>query len=417
MLKKNFYKTQDKPFGAVREKPAIEGGPKVRKNSQLTPFPYSFGKEEIMEVVNTLKSGWITTGPKVQIFEKTVKHYVGCKYTAALNSCTAGLHLSLIAAGVGRGDEVITTPFTFAATANVIMHVGATPVFVDIQKDTYNINPDLIEKAITKKTKAIIPVHYGGHPCDMDEILKIAKKHNLAVIEDAAHAIGAKYRGKNIGTISDFTVFSFYATKNITTAEGGMVCLKSAYLKKKIKIIGLHGMNRDAWKRYGKGGYWYYEIKYPGFKYNMTDIQASLGIHQIKKLNKFINRREKIAKSYDKLFKDLPEIKIPAIRSYVKHARHLYSILIDLDKLKINRDQFFKALDAENIGTSVHFIPVHLHPYYKNTFGYKKGDYPVAEHVFERIISLPMHPAMSKKDLQDVVKAVRKIIIYYRKNG
>lgn len=406
MLEKHFDKAQDRP--------AIEGGKKVRESGQLSPFPYSFGKEEISEVVDTLKSGWITTGPKTHRFEELIRKYVGCKYTVALNSCTAGLHLSLIAAGVGKGDEVITTPLTFAATANVILHVGAKPVFVDVQKDTFNIDPSLIEGAITRKTKAIIPVHYGGHPCDMDEILKIAKKHNLTVIEDAAHAIGAKYKDKNIGTISNYTSFSFYATKNITTAEGGMVCLKDNVAEEKIKVMSLHGMDRNAWKRYSKKGYWYYEVKYPGFKYNMTDIQASMGIHQIKKLDKFINKREKIAQFYNKSFKDLQEIKVPTTRKYVKHARHLYSILIDIDRLKINREQFFKALDAENIGTSVHFIPVHLHPYYRDKFHFKRGDYPNAEYIFDRIISLPLHPALTKKDAQDVVKAVRKIILYYR---
>lgn len=404
-----------KPFDKAQGKPAIEGGSKVRKNGQLAPFSYSFGKEEIREVVDTLKSGWISTGPKTHRFEKMIREYVGCKYTVALNSCTAGLHLSLLAAGVGAGDEVITTPFTFAASSNVILHVGAKPVFVDIQKDTYNIDPDLIEKAITKKTKAIIAVHYGGHPCDMDEISAIAKKHNLVVIEDAAHAIGAKYKSKNIGAISDYTSFSFYATKNITTAEGGIVCLKDKSAEEKIKIMSLHGMNRDAWKRYGKGGYWYYEIKYPGFKYNMTDIQASLGICQIRKLERFIKKREKISQFYNKYFKDIPEVTIPTVRKYVRHARHLYSILLDVDNLKIDRGQFFDALDAENIGASVHFIPVHLHPYYKNTYGFKRGDYPNAEYVYDRIISLPMNPNMTINDAKQVVEAVKKIINYYKK--
>jgi len=397
------------------EKPAIEGGKKVRAGGQLPPFPYSFGKEEINEVVDTLKSGWITTGPKTQKFEKILKSYVGPKHIVPVNSCTAGLHLSLIAAGVGRGDEVITTPFTFAATANVILHVGAKPIFVDIQKDTYNIDPNLVEKAISKRTKVIIPVHYGGHPCDMEEILKIAKHYDLSVIEDAAHAIGAKYRGKNIGTIGDYAVFSFYATKNITTAEGGAVCLKDDSAEEKIRMMSLHGMNRDAWKRYSKQGYWYYEIKYPGFKYNMTDIQASMGIHQIKKLEGFIEKREKIAKFYDSNFKNMKEITIPTVKKYVRHARHLYSILLNLERLKINRNQFFIALDAENIGTSVHFIPVHLHPYYRDKFGFKRGDFPNAEYVYDRIISLPMNPVMTDEDAKDVVKAVKKIINYYRK--
>lgn len=396
------------------EKPAILGGKKVRRQ-HLAPFLPLIGKEEINEVINTLKSGWISTGPKVQKFQEMIKKYTGAENVVALNSCTAGLHLSLLAAGVRKGDEVITSPFTFAATANVILHVGAKPVFVDVQKDTFNIDPELIKKAVTRKTKAIIPVHYGGHPCDMDEISKIAKKHNLIVIEDSAHAIGAEYKKRKIGTISPFTSFSFYATKNLTTAEGGAVCVKNAAVAEKIRTMGLHGMNRDAWKRYAKGGSWYYEIKYPGFKYNMTDIQASLGIHQIKKLNRFIGQRQKIVDFYNKAFKNIPEIKTQATRPYVKHARHLYSIILDLDKLKINRDYFFKALDAENIGTSVHFIPLHLHPYYKENFGFKRGDFPNAEYIFDRIISLPLSPALSKKDLEDVVKAVRKIILYFKK--
>lgn len=395
--------------------PAIEGGKKTR-STQLQPFSYSFGKEEEREVIDTLRSGWITTGPKTRLFEKKMQEYIGCKYAVALNSCTAGLHLSLIAAGVKKGDEVITSPLTFAATANVIVHVGARPVFVDIQKDTYNIDPSLIEKAITKKTKAIIAVHYAGHPCDMDEIIRIAKKHKLVVIEDAAHAIGAVYKGKKIGTVSDYTVFSFYATKNLTTGEGGMVCLKNDDDEEKIRITSLHGMNRDAWKRYSKSGYWYYEIKYPGFKYNMTDIQASLGLHQLKKLEKFTKKREWLAQLYNKHFSKMPEITIPTARKYVRHARHLYSILVDIDNLRIDRGKFFEALDAENIGASVHFIPVHLHPYYRDTFGLKRGDFPVAEYVFDRIISLPMNPTITQQEAMQVVEAVKKIINYYKKS-
>lgn len=397
------------------EKPAIEGGKKIRKKGFLSPFSPLLAKEEINEVIDTLKSGWLSTGLKTHHFEDMLKKRVGCKYAVTLNSCTAGLHLSLIAAGVGQGDEVITTPFTFAATANVIIHVGAKPVFVDIQKDTYNIDPELIEKAITNRTKAIIPVHYGGHPCDMDEIISVATKHNLVVIEDAAHAIGAKYRGKNIGTISDYTSFSFYATKNITTAEGGMICLKNKETEEKIRIMSLHGMNRDAWKRYTAGGNWYYEVIFPGFKYNMTDVQASIGIHQIKKLERFTKNKEKIAQFYNKNFKDLEEIKVPTVKKYVRHARHLYSILLNLDKIKIDRDYFFKALADENIGASVHFIPVHLHPYYAKKFNFKRGDFPNAEYIYDRIISLPLNNKMTISDAKDVVKAVKKIIIYYRK--
>lgn len=391
---------------------AILGGKPVRKNF-LELFRPVIGKEEIKEVVDTLKSDWISTGPKVQIFEEQMKKYIGCKHAISLNSCTAGLHLALIAAGVGEGDEVITSPFTFTATANVILHVGAKPVFVDIKKDTYNIDPDLIEEAITKKTKAIIPVHYGGHPCDMDAILDIAKKYKLIVIEDAAHAIGSKYKGKKIGTISDFTAFSFYATKNMTTAEGGMVCLNDDEAAEKIRILRLHGMNRDAWKRYSHQSSWYYEVKYPGYKYNMTDIQASLGIHQLKKLKGFIAKRKKIVKFYNKNFSNLAGISVADIKDYIHHSHHLYTILIDLTKLKIRRSQFFKALKAENIGVNVHFIPVHLHPYYEDNFGFKRGDFPNAEYIFDRILTLPLYPSMTATDAEDVVKAVKKIVEYY----
>jgi len=271
-------------------KPAIIGGKPTRKKF-LLPFRPTIEKEEIKEVVDTLKSGWLTTGPKVQRFEKMVREYIGCKEAIALSSCTAGLHLSLVAANIGSGDEVITTPFTFISTANVILHQGGRPVFVDIKKDTFNIDPLKIEKAITKRTKAIIPVHYAGQPCQMDEILKIAKRHNLVVIEDAAHAIGAKYKGKKIGTIGDYTCFSFYAAKNLTTAAGGMICLQDSKLARKLKILSLHGISKDAWKRYSSRGSWYYEVLQPGYKDNMTDIQASLGIHQLEKLERFIKKK------------------------------------------------------------------------------------------------------------------------------
>jgi dTDP-4-amino-4,6-dideoxygalactose transaminase len=389
-----------------------------KRRTYLSAFRPSLGAEEIREVTDTLKSGWITTGPKTRAFEDAVKKYVGASYAVALNSCTAGLHLALLALGVGKGDEVITTAFTFVATANVIVHVGATPVFVDIQPDTYNIDPTQIEKAITKKTKAIIAVHYAGHPCDMDEILRIAKKHTLAVIEDAAHAIGAKYRGKHIGSVGDITVFSFYATKNITTAEGGMVCIKKRggrHLEEKIRVMGLHGMSRDAYKRYAKGGSWQYEVIYPGFKYNMTDIQASLGIHQLKKIEAFTKKREAIASYYDKHFKNLRGVIIPTVKKYVRHARHLYPILIDQSQLTINRDAFFKALSAENIGSSVHFIPVYRHPYYAKNFKARAKDFPVTEQVYARTISLPLNNAMTMQDAKDVVMAVKKIITYYQK--
>jgi dTDP-4-amino-4,6-dideoxygalactose transaminase len=277
-------------------------GDRPIRNKFLPPFSPSIDDREINEVIDTLKSDWITTGPKTHAFEEYFCEYFGCRYAVALNSCTAGLHLSLIACDIKKDDEVITSPFTFAATANVIIHQNARPVFVDIDESTFNLDPDKIESAITKKTKAIIPVHYAGHPCEMDEILKIAYDHDLTVIEDAAHAVGAEYKNRKIGTIGDLTSFSFYATKNLTTSEGGMVTTDNHDLAEKIRLLGSHGISKDAWKRYSSGGSWYYEVIYPGFKYNMTDIQASMGIQQLKKFKNMQDRREEIARRYSNAF-------------------------------------------------------------------------------------------------------------------
>jgi len=380
------------------------------RGSFLPPFRPCIGEEEINEVIDTLKSDWITMGPKTLKFEELFRNYIGSKFAISLNSCTAGLHLSLVALNIKDGDEVITTPYTFAATGNVIVHQRAKPVFVDIDKETYNINVEEIENAITERTKAIIPVHYAGHPCEMDEILKIAEDYNLYVIEDAAHALGAEYKGKKIGTIGDTTSFSFYATKNITTGEGGMVTTDNEEIAEKIKILRLHGISRDAWKRYSSEGSWYYEIIECGYKYNMTDIQASIGIPQLKKAEVMRKRREEIAKIYNEEFDNLEGLIIPTIKKHVKHAWHLYPLLIDIDRLKINRNKFIEELKKQNIGTSVHFIPLHLHPFYGKTFGYKKGDFPNAEWVYEREISLPIYPKMTDDDVIDVVNAVKKIV-------
>lgn len=391
---------------------ASKGGKPVRK----TFLPFSLpllGEEERDELQKTLDSGWITTGPKTRRFETDFRKYIGSKYAIAVSSCTAALHLSLAATGVNSGDEVITTPFTFAATGNVIVHQKAKPVFVDINKQTLNIDPEEIRRKITAKTKAIIPVHFGGQPCDMDEILKIARRRRVLVIEDAAHAVGAEYKGEKIGTIGDITTFSFYPIKNITTGEGGMVTTNSKKWADKIRILSLHGITSNAWKRYSSRGSWYYEIMFPGYKYNMTDMQASLGIHQLKKLPKFLEIRTKFAKIYDKAFNSIPQIILPRVDKKVKHARHLYTVLLNLKSLRINRDDFIKELYAENIGTSVHFIPLHLHPYYKKSFGYKKGDFPNAEYIYERIISLPLYPKMCEEDVHNVIGAVEKIVKYY----
>ncbi len=384
------------------------------RNTFLQPFKHSIGEEEINEVVNTLKSDWITTGPKTFKFEEMFSESVNSKYAIAVNSCTAALHLSLAACGIEDRDEVITTPLTFAATSEVIIHQNAKPIFVDIEKETFNIDPAKIEEKITKKTKAIIPVHYGGHACAMDEIITIANDYDLMVIEDAAHAIGTKYKDKNIGNIGDMTCFSFYATKNLTTAEGGMITTNDEELAEKARILSLHGISKDAWNRYSSEGSWYYEILFPGFKYNMSDLQASIGIHQLDKLDHMQKRREEIANIYNNSFKDIPQIFIPTVKSYTTHAWHLYPLLINTDLLKINRNEFIEALKAENIGTSVHFIPLHLHPYYKERYGFKRGDFPNAEDIFDHEISLPLYPRMTDEDVFDVVYAVRQLINHYK---
>lgn len=396
-------------------KPAIEGGKPIRKNFLVFGKP-KISQIEISEVIKTIKSGWIGTGPKTHLFEDKVRKYLGSKYAIALNSCTAGLHLALDILGIDDNDEIITTPLTFPSTTNVIIHHHAKPIFADVEIDTGNIDPNEIEKKITKKTKAIIPVHLYGLPCKMDLIPKIAKKNKLYVIEDAAHCLEGKYKGKKIGTISDFTAFSFYVTKNLTTGEGGMLTTNNQKWANEARIRSLHGISKDAWKRYSASGFIPYETLYPGYKYNMTDITASLGIHQIDKIEKQLLIREKYWQVYNKAFKEDKEVQIPfePDRS-VKHARHLYTLLIKTKRLKINRNQFVEALKAENIGTGIHFTPVHLHKYYRDRFGFKKGDFPNAEYIGERTISLPLSAALNRKDIEDVIKAVKKIIHYYRK--
>jgi len=385
-----------------------------KKNSPVRNDFLVFGspaieQQEIDEVVKCLKSGWIGTGPRVHKFENDFRDYIGSKYAMALNSCTAALHLSMVVSGLSAGDEVITTPMTFAATANAILHTGAKPVFVDVKKDSMNIDSNLIEKAITSKTKAILPVHFGGRPCNIDHIMEIAQKNNLLVIEDAAHAIEAEYKGKKIGNIGDMTCFSFYVTKNLVTGEGGMVTTNNEEWAKKIKIFGLHGMSKDAWNRFGDEGYKHYQVVAPGFKYNMMDLQASLGIHQLARLDKNFERRKQIWEIYNKAFEGLP-VAIPYEEKNTIHARHLYTLLLDIDKLKISRDQFMNELQKENIGTGVHYISLHLQPYYKETFGYNKDDFLNAAYISERTLSIPFSAKLNDRDVQDVVDAVTKVI-------
>jgi dTDP-4-amino-4,6-dideoxygalactose transaminase len=375
------------------------------------PFsPPAIGEEEINEVVDTLRSAWITTGPKTREFEQEFASYLGAPAALALNSCTAGLHTALVTLGVGPGDEVITTPLTFAASVNVIEHVGARPVLVDVEPDTLNLDPEKVERAITPATRAIIPVHFAGHPVELDPILECARRFGLAVVEDAAHAVPAKYRGRYIGSGENPVAFSFYATKNLTTAEGGMLTGSADFLDQ-ARIVSLHGMSRDAWKRYAKGGSWFYEVVLPGFKYNMTDIQASLGRWQLRKLAAFQQRRREIVDAYNRAFAELDVLEVPTERPHVEHAWHLYVLRLRLDGLTISRDRFIDELTERNIGTSVHFIPIHLHPYYRDRYGFAPEDFPVAYQAYQRMLSLPLNVTMTDEDVADVVEAVRDIAI------
>ncbi len=373
------------------------------------------GEAEIREVVKSLRSGWLSTGPKVTQFENDVNAYLGSRFAKAVHSCTAAMHLSLIAAGIGPGDEVITTPLTFSATANVIIHCGATPIFVDVDRKTGNIDPDQIKKRITKKTRAILPVHLYGRPCSMSDIMALAKKHDLFVIEDAAHAFGATYKGKKIGTVGDFTSFSFYVTKNLMTGEGGMVTCKNKKFSKLIEMYALHGMSRGAWKRYSDKGYKHYTIEVPGYKYNMMDLQAAMGIHQLKRFPAMQERRAEIWNRYNNAFADLPvELPAPTEKDRV-HALHLYTLLLKTEKLNISRDFFLQALHKENIGAGVHFLSLHVHEYYKKRFGFHTSDFPNALFYSDRTLSLPLSAKLTNSDVEDVIAAVRKVLTYFYK--
>ena len=384
--------------------------------AQFVPFHVpDIGDDEIQSVAETLRSGWLTTGPKVRQFEADFANFVGCDHAIAVNSGTAALHLALDAIGIREGDEVIVPTMTFTATAEVVLYFKAKPVLVDCEPDTFNIDPLDIKRKITPKTKAIIPVHMAGQACDMDRILEIARKHNLKVIEDAAHALPAEYRGKMIGTVGDITCFSFYATKTITTGEGGMATTDNPEWADRMRMMSLHGISKDAWKRYSSEGSWYYEVFAPGYKYNLTDIAAALGIEQLKKCNSFRGARSQIAARYDEGFADLAEVRPLACRPDVQHAWHLYVIKLELESLRIGRNAFIEELKKAGIGTSVHFIPLHLHPYYRDTFGYKRDDCPSAFLAFNRIISLPIYPRMTDQDVDHVIESVRKIVQRHRR--
>lgn len=381
--------------------------------NKFLPFALpDIGEDEINEVVDSLKSGWLTTGVKTKQFEQDFAEFINNGVEAiSVNSATAGLHLALEAIGIGEGDEVITTPYTFTSTAEVIRYLGAHPVFVDIDPNTFNMDPSEIEGAITERTKAIIPVHFAGLSCDMEPILAIAKKHNLKVVEDAAHALPTIYNGKLIGTLaSDITVFSFYATKTITTGEGGMIVTRNAEYAKRCRTMRLHGISRDVFDRYTSSKpSWHYEIVAPGYKYNLTDIASSMGIHQLKKVWTFQRKRQQMANVYDEAFKDLPMTLPPQARKDNTHAWHLYVLRLDVE-LKITRDEFIQRMAKKGIGCSVHFIPLHLHPYWRETYQLEENDFPCALRSYQQAISLPLYTKMTEEDQLRVISAVKEVL-------
>jgi perosamine synthetase len=370
--------------------------------------------QDIEAVVEVLKGDYLTTGPYVSTFEQAVAQYVGAKYAVAFSNGTAALHGACFAAGISEGDEVITTPMTFAASANCVLYQGGVPVFADIDEKTYNIDPNKIEEKITDQTKAIIPVDFTGQPVDFDRILEIAKKYNLVVIEDAAHALGATYKGRKIGSISDMTMFSFHPVKHITSGEGGVITTNNKEYYEKLLQFRSHGITRNREKLNEYHGPWYYEMQFLGYNYRMTDIQAALGTSQLKKIDKFVELRRKYVAMYNEAFKDMDEIITPFQYEDGQSSWHLYIIRLKLDKLTASRREIFEALQQQNIGVNVHYIPVYFQPYYQQ-LGYKKGICPNAEKLYEEMITLPLFPAMNEKDVNDVIKAVKKTIDYYRK--
>jgi dTDP-4-amino-4,6-dideoxygalactose transaminase len=385
--------------------------------TEFLPFSTpTLDDEEINEVVDSLRSGWITTGPKVKRFEEAFRAYVGAPFAVPLSSATAGLHLTLLALKIKDGDEIITTPMTFASTVSMILLCGGKPVLVDIEPGTLNIDATKIREKISSRTRAIIPVHFAGQSCDMDPIFALAKEYNLTVIEDAAHAAGTEYKGRRIGSLDSISIFSFHPNKNITTGEGGMVCTSDESLAEEVSLLKFHGMNREAWKRFAPSGTPNYDIVLPGFKYNMMDIQAAIGIHQLPKLDDFINRRKEIAEFYNEAFSDVPELALPALAPYEqRHAWHLYTPLVRTEKLTIDRDRFMTELKSHNIGTGLHYKAIHHHAWYRENMPQPADSLPNADYASDRILSLPLFPKMTMDDALDVVTAVKSVIERNRK--
>jgi len=398
---------------ASREELAIHGGSPVRK----TLLPYgrqSIDESDIQAVVETLRSDWLTTGPKVVEFEEAVAAWVGAKRAISFSSGTAALHAAAFAAGLHPGDEAITSPLTFAATANCVLYQGATPVFADVVPDTLNVDPQQIASRITPQTKAVLPVDYAGHPADLDPILELAERHGLVMIEDACHALGAEYRGRRVGSVAQMTVFSFHPVKHLTTGEGGMVTTDNPQFAETLRRFRNHGISTDARQRQSTAQ-WYYEMVLLGFNYRLTDIACALGLQQLKKLEENLARRRHIAERYIAAFRNMPGVLPPRVRDDVNPAWHLFPIRLDLNRLSASRGEVFQALRTENIGVNVHYIPVHLHPYYRDRFGYKGGEYPVAETAYESLISLPMFHGMNEDDVEDVIRALGKVLSHYEK--
>jgi perosamine synthetase len=387
---------------------AVEGGTPVRK----TMLPYgrqSISEDDIQAVVDVLRSDWLTTGPKVAEFEEALAAWVGAKYAVAFSSGTAALHGAAFAAGLKPGDDAITSPLTFAATANCVLYQGARPVFADVSPDTLNLDPDRFAERITSSTRAVLPVDYAGHPADLDPILALADRHGLTVIEDACHALGAEYKGRRSGSIAHMSVFSFHPVKHVATGEGGMVTTNRADLAESLRRFRNHGISSDARQRHA-AGQWHYEMVLLGFNYRLTDVACALGLSQLKKLEANLARRRQIAARYTAAFRNLPDVLIPGVRPNVNPAWHLYPIRVNRAQLNTDRAHVFRALRAENIGVNVHYIPVHMHPYYRDRFGYKGGEYPVAEAAYEQLMSLPMFHGMSDQDVEDVIAAVKKVV-------
>ncbi|WP_077624238.1 UDP-4-amino-4,6-dideoxy-N-acetyl-beta-L-altrosamine transaminase [Sediminibacillus massiliensis] len=394
-----------------KESLALHGGKPVR-SSYLPYGRQSIDEEDIKAVVDVLKGDYITTGPTIEAFESAIANFTGSKHAVAFSSGTAALHAACYAAGITESDEVITTPMTFAATSNSILYMGGTPVFADIDPHTYNISPQAIEQLINEKTKAIIPVDFTGNPADYDEIKALADKHGLVVIDDAAHALGAVYKGKNIGSVADMTMFSFHPVKHITTGEGGMITTNNDDYYEKLITFRSHGITRNQEKLLHLKEPWYYEMQELGFNYRMTDIQAALGVSQSKKIKAFVSKRREYARKYNETFSKSEHILIPAHKQHSESSWHLYIIRLDYKKLKADRNEIFKALQKENIGVNVHYIPVYFHPFYEQ-LGFKKGLCPQAEKVYKEIITLPLFPKMSEQDIDDVIAGVEKVISYY----